>query len=254
MTKKNDLRLKGKTAIVTGSVRRIGRSIALALAEEGANVVIHAKESLEEAQETVLEAKRIGGQAIAHLADITDEKEVQKMVDRTIEHFGRLDILVNNAAIRRQVPFLEMTLKEWRTITNIILDGAFICAHAALPHMLKNAEGRIVNIGGITSFTGAFDRAHVASAKAGLIGLTKSLAIEFGTKGITANCVVPGLIGGERSQTSQEMSPKPGGRETLVGRNGTSEEVAAMVLALCLPTGAFITGQTIHINGGRFMP
>jgi 3-oxoacyl-[acyl-carrier protein] reductase len=247
--------LDGQVAIVTGGVRRIGRAIVLALAAEGAAIVVNARASKAEGDALVREVEAAGGRALLHLADITDEAAVGGMVERVKEAFGRVDILVNNAADRRETPFTDMTLAEWHHILAIVLDGAFLCSRAVVPLMLEQGRGVIVNIGGLTAHTGAHHRAHVVTAKSGVVGLTKALAVEFADKGITVNCVVPGKIGGARSATSGESGGAiPGGGLPLVGRTGKPEEVAEVVRTLCLPTGAFITGQTIHVNGGLYLP
>jgi 3-oxoacyl-[acyl-carrier protein] reductase len=246
--------LDGQVAIVTGGVRRIGKAIALSLAQEGAAIVVNAKSSRDEAEATAKEIEAAGGQAMVHLADVTDEASVAGMASAVIDRFGRIDILINNAAIRREVPFTDMSLAEWREITGVILDGAFLGSRAVMPHMVRNKHGRIINIGGVSAHTGAYNRAHVAAAKSGLTGLTRALAVEFAEHGITVNCVVPGKIGGKRSSTSGHSVSLPGGGQPLVGHDGTPEDVAEVVRTLCLPTGGFITGQTIHVNGGLYMP
>ena len=249
-----DKQLEGKVALLTGAVRRNGRAMAHALAREGARIVINARSSKEEAEAVAAEIEGLGGDALVHLADVTDEKAVENMVETVVSRFGRLDILVNNAANRAQSPYLDISYAQWHSIISIILDGAFLCSRAALPHLIASGGGRIVNIGGVSAHAGAINRAHVATAKAGLVGLTKALAAEFAQKGVTVNCVVPGKIGGERPESAGESPPLVGGRGPLVGREGTFEEVAAIVHALCLPSGAFVTGQTIHVNGGMYMP
>lgn len=254
MAAQNEQALAGKVALITGGVRRIGRATALALAGHGAAVVINARSSADEAKEVVREIEALGSRAIYHLADVTDEDQVRAMRDRVLQEFGRIDILVNNAADRKHVPFTEMTYAEWRQITGIVLDGAFLCARAVLPSMVAGGGGTIVNIGGLSGHTGAHHRAHVVTAKAGLVGFTKALAVEFADKGITVNCVAPGKIGGKRAASAGEGVSIPGGGEPLVGRSGTPEDVAAMILTLCLPTGSFVTGQTIHVNGGLYLP
>lgn len=246
--------LAGKVAIVTGGVRRIGRAIALALAAEGASVVVTARTSRDEAQSVAAEIEALGVRAKALCADVTDEAQVRAMVDATVEEFGRVDILVNNASIRQDARFTEMSLADWRAVLAVVLDGAFLCSRTAIPHMLAAGSGTIVNIGGLTAHTGAVGRAHVSAAKAGLVGLTKALAMEFAAQGITVNCVAPGKIGGPRSATSGHGGKIPGGGMPPVGREGTFEEVAAMVRTLCLPTGRYITGQTIHVDGGLYLP
>ena len=245
--------LAGKVALVTGAVRRIGRAIVLRLVDDGAAIVIHARNSADEAQALAAEIAGLGGASMVCLADVTDEHAVAGMVKRIDERFGRLDILVNNAAIRAQVPFLAMSLAQWREITGVILDGAFIVSKACLPLMLRSGEGGlIVNIGGATAYTGAHERAHVVAAKAGLGGFTRALAMEFADRGITVNCVVPGRIGGQRSKTAG-AEPPPSEHRPLVGRLGEPDDVAAMVRPLWLSTGRYVTGQTIHVNGGLYM-
>ncbi len=246
--------LKGKVALVTGGVRRIGRATALALAAEGAAVVINARSSLDEAKDAAAEVAKTGVKSKAILADVTDEASVNAMMAEIVRDFGRLDILINTAGIRKDAGLVEMTLADWRAVMAVVLDGAFLCARAAIPHMIKAGGGTIINIGGMTAHTGAAGRAHVSTAKAGLVGLTKALAVEFADKGITVNCVAPGKIGGKRSATSGKGGQIPGGGHPLVGREGTFEEVAQMIRTLCVPTGKFITGQTIHVSGGLYLP
>ncbi|WP_140846519.1 SDR family NAD(P)-dependent oxidoreductase [Paracoccus sp. FO-3] len=246
--------LSGQVALVTGGVRRIGRSIALALAGAGADVVINARSSAEEAETVCREIEAMGVRAMAHLADVTDEDQVARMQGEVLERFGRLDILVNNAAIRQEAALTEMSLAEWRGVLSVILDGAFLTSRAFLPAMAGQGYGRIINIGGVSSHTGASRRAHVAAAKAGIEGFTRALAVEFANCGVTANCVVPGKIGGKRSATSGESFSLHGHEaRPIVGREGRPEDVAAMVLTLCGPAGGFITGQSLHVNGGLFL-
>jgi 3-oxoacyl-[acyl-carrier protein] reductase len=187
---------------------------------------------------------------LVHLADVTDEEAVRTMTDAVIDRFGRLDILVNNAAIRRDAPFAEMSLAAWREIMAVILDGAFLCSRAVVPHMVEQNYGRIINIGGVSAYTGAIGRAHVSAAKAGVAGLTRALAVEFAPAGITVNCVAPGRIGGKRSATAGAGVSLPAGSSPLVRREGVPEDVAQMILTLCLPSGGFVTGQTLHVSGG----
>ncbi len=246
--------LAGKVALVTGSVRRIGRATALAAARDGAAVVIHARDSADEAAATAKEIEACGVPSLVCLADMTDETAVRAMVAKIRERFGRLDVLVNNAGIRAQVPFAEMTLAQWRQVTSIILDGTFIVTSACLPLMKASGQGGvIVNIGGGSAHVGALHRAHVVTSKAGLVGFTRALATELAPDGITVNCVAPGRIGGQRSKTAGAAPPDHGGAQELVKREGRPEDVAAFIRPFWLPGGDYMTGQTIHIDGGRYL-
>lgn len=246
--------LAGKVALVTGSARRIGRESALLLAREGAHVIVHAKSSRDEIEAVAAEIRAQGGRASTALADITDESQAQGLVDEIVAARGRLDILVNNAAIRRETPFAEISLAAWREINSVIVEGAFLVTRAAIPHMVRHGFGRIITIGGVSAHSGVFHRVHVATAKAALAGFTKALAVEFGGHGITANLVVPGRIGGNRSATSGAGGAFPGGGHLLVGHEGEPRNVAEFVRILALPAGSFTSGQTIHVNGGMYLP
>jgi 3-oxoacyl-[acyl-carrier protein] reductase len=246
--------LAGQVALVTGGVRRIGRAVAMALARQGAAIAVNAKSSREEAQDTVREITAMGGTARVFMADVTEESAVARMVSEIAASLGGVDILVNNAAIRRDSAFVDMSFAEWRDIMAVVLDGAFLASRAVIPGMLAKGHGTIINIGGVTAHTGAAGRAHVSAAKSGLVGLTKALAVEFGPHGITVNCVVPGRIGGPRSAGSGKGGAIPGGGHPLVGREGIPEDVAAVVKLLCSAGGRYITGQTIHVSGGIYLP
>ena len=184
--------LNGKVAIVTGAGRNIGRAIALALADGGASVVINARSNRAEADAVAREIEVLGVKALVHIGDVADAATVHAMADAAVKHFGRLDILVNNAALRREKPFGEMTYAEWREILDVTLDGAFHCTKACLPGLRKSGAGTIVNIGGLSAHTGSKNRAHVVTAKAGIVGFTRALAYDLASDGITVNCVVPG--------------------------------------------------------------
>jgi 3-oxoacyl-[acyl-carrier protein] reductase len=243
--------LEGKVAIVTGASRRIGRATALGLARHGADVVVTARSARDEIEGVAREIEGLGRRAAVVMGDITQEEDAKRMAEEAGSAFGRVDILVNNAAIRRQSPLIEMSYAEWREITGVILDGAFLMTRAVLPAMLEGGGGTIVNIGGLTAHTGAKNRAHVCAAKAGLVGLTKAIAVEYADRGITANCLVPGKIGGARAATA---GASPESADIPLGREGTVEEAGAMVVSLCLPQARFMTGQTVHVSGGLYMP
>jgi 3-oxoacyl-[acyl-carrier protein] reductase len=242
--------LEGQVAIITGGVRRLGRAMGVALARDGATVVVNARSSRAEAEKSAADIEAAGGRALVHLADVTDEAAVAAMVDTVVAKFGRVDILINNAANRAESHIVDMSFKEWRDILAVILDGSFLCSRAVLPHMMKNHYGRIINLGGVSTHIGAPGRAHVAAGKAGILGFTRALASEYAKHGITVNTVVPGRIGGERSATSGTgIAAAP-----PVGREGVPDDVAAMVRMVCQPSTSYITGQTLHVNGGIFMP
>src|SRR5262245_12778000 len=183
--------LAGKVALVTGGARNIGRAIARSLAAGGASVMVNARTSRAEGEKTV---QMIGAKAALHIGDVTKPDDVKVLVDATVRRFGRLDFLVNNAAVRFETSFDKMKYEEWRQVLAIVLDGAFLCAQAALPHLIKAGGGTIINIGGQTGHKGASERAHVITAKAGLAGMTKALALDLAPHQITVNCVVPGTV------------------------------------------------------------
>jgi len=244
--------LTGKVAIVTGAGRNIGRAIALALAADGASIVVNARSNRAEADAVAREIEAAGGKALVHIGDVADAGHVQAMADMAVGHFGRLDILVNNAALRREKPFAEMSYAEWREVMNVTLDGAFHCVKACLPHLKRSGAGTIVNIGGLSAHTGARDRAHVVTAKAGIIGFTRALAHDLAADGITVNCVVPGLIGTPRPKDKPEPAHHLT-HQTITGERGRPEDVAAAVRFLCGPGARYVNGQAIHSNGGAYL-
>jgi 3-oxoacyl-[acyl-carrier protein] reductase len=241
-----------KVAIVTGAGRNIGRAIALTLAEGGAFVVVNARSNRSEAEAVVCEIEAAGGRALVHLGDVADRAAVQEMADAAVRQFGRIDILVNNAALRREKPFAEMDYAAWREILDVTLDGTFHCVKACLPALQKAGAGAIINIGGLSAHTGAKNRAHVVTAKAGIIGFTRALAHDLADDGITVNCVVPGLIGTPRPKDKPEPAHHLT-HQTITGNRGLPQDVAAAVRFLCGPGARYITGQAIHTNGGAYL-
>jgi len=241
--------LAGKVALVTGGARNIGRAICRSLAAGGASVMVNANTSKAMAEETV---KMIGSSADLYMADVTNPAQARALVEATVKRFGRLDILVNNAAVRAETPFEQITLEDWRKIISVVLDGAFLCTQACIRHMA--AGGTVINIGGLTGHRGATGRAHVIAAKSGLAGMTKALALDLAPKHITVNCVVPGTIDSQRGLPGVPERPAHRAAPPPVGRRGEPEEIAAMVRMLCGPDARYITGQAIHVNGGGYMP
>lgn len=250
MTGNNEL--TGKVAVVTGAGRNIGRAIALALADGGASIVVNARSNRAEAEAVARAIETAGGKALVQVGDVADAKAVQAMVDAAVKQFGRIDVLVNNAALRREKPFAEMSYREWREILDVTLDGAFHCVKACLPALKKSGQGTIVNIGGLSAHIGARDRAHVVTAKAGIIGFTRALAHDLASDGITVNCVVPGLIGTPRPKDKPEPAHHLT-HQTITGERGKPEDVAATVRFLCGPGGRYVNGQAIHANGGAYL-
>jgi 3-oxoacyl-[acyl-carrier protein] reductase len=242
-----DNEFAGKVALVTGSARNIGRAIALSLASGGAKVAVNTRSNLEQARGVVDEIKALGSDAEAFAADIAEPAQVQSMVEAVVKRFGRLDILVLNAALREHVHFDEISYEDWRRLLATNLDSAFVFTKAALPALKKSGDGRIILFAGVTALLGLKDRAHVAASKHGIVGLTKALAADLAEFGIRVNCISPGQI-----DTSRKAGEQRGDRskDIPLGRKGQPFEIAGMVRTLCGPAGSYVTGQTIHINGG----
>jgi 3-oxoacyl-[acyl-carrier protein] reductase len=246
-----DRELAGKVAVVTGAGRNIGRAIALALADAGAAVVVNVRSDRQEADGVVREIEAAGGKAVGVLGDIGDPQTAVALAEAALKAFGRIDILVNNAALRREKPIGEMSYADWREVMAVTLDGAFHCLRACLPALRKDG-GSVVNIGGMSAHIGAKHRAHVMTAKAGLVGFTRALAHDLAADRITANCVVPGAI----VTTRPASSPNPAQHlthGTITGERGKPQDVAAMVRFLAGPGGRAVTGQTLHVNAGAYL-
>jgi len=242
-----------KVALVTGSAMNIGRAICQHLARDGFRVMVTARQSQADCEETVRLVREAGGEAEMHLADISDPDQAAALVEATVARFGRLDVLVNNASIRRQTKFADMTPAEWREIMATTIDGAFYCAHAAAPHIIAAGGGTIINLGGISSHTGATGRVHAVTAKAAIVGLTRALAKELAGDNITVNTVVPGSIETVRGFAAGGNHGRAALPDSPLGRRGQPDEVAAMVRFLCSEEARYVTGQAIHVNGGAFM-
>lgn len=243
--------LKGQVAVITGSARNIGREIALQLAREGAAIVVNGRSDEAAAQSVAREIRSIGGQSTVCMADVTEPEAAANLMTTAKNTFGRLDILVCNAAIRRQQPFVDIPIEEWHEVMNVDLNAPFYCLKAAIPMMIEQKYGRVVTIGGSTLHLLTPNRAHVTAAKMGLLGLTRAIAIEHGEFNITANCVAPGHIETVRGASAGNRST--GGIERPIERLGSMAEVASMVTHLCKPEGAYVTGQCLHVNGGMYM-
>jgi 3-oxoacyl-[acyl-carrier protein] reductase len=244
--------LAGRVAIVTGAGRNIGRMIALHLAEGGAAVVINARANKAEAEAVVKDIEGRGGRAIVAIGNVLDAEAMQRMADAAVKQFGRIDCLINNAAQRAETKLVDMSFAEWREVLGVSLDGAFHCVKTCMPHLKASGAGAVINIGGLSGHTGGKHRAHVVTAKAGLVGFTRALAQDLADDKITVNLVVPGLIA--RPEEPGRGQPQHYTRvQTLFGERGKPEDVAAMVRFLCGPAARYITGQTIHVNGGSYL-
>ena len=254
--------LSGRVAIVTGAGRNIGRGIALALADAGAAVVVNARSNLKEAEAVAGEIERGGGTALAVTADVADADAVGAMVAAAASRFGRIDILVNNAAVRVEQALETMTLADWRAVTGVILDGAFNCVKACLPHLKRSGRGRII---AVTSSAVKEPTANLGlsnTVRPGVVGYLKSLSNELGPQGITVNCVAPGRIDTERLQQLDQATAQRQGRSAEevrranevaipLGRYGRPEEFAAAVAFLASDRASYITGITLYVDGGK---
>lgn len=242
--------LEGKVAIVTGASRNIGRSIALSLAAGGARVAVNARNSREDADKVAQEIRGAGGQAEVFMADIADAAAVKTMVEGVVKRFGRVDILVLNASVRKETAFIDMSFDEWRSLISITLDGAFHCTKACLPHMIKAGGGAIVTLGGMTALSGSKRRVHGSVGKHGLWGMTRALAKELGEYHIRVNCVAPGQMNTARAS---DRSARPDVSNVPLGRRVEPDEIAGTVRFLCGPGAAMISGQLIYVDGGQQM-
>jgi 3-oxoacyl-[acyl-carrier protein] reductase len=231
-----DMELAGRVAIVTGASRNIGHAIATALAEAGASIVVNGRSNRQAADAVARGIVTRGGRAVVVMSDVADPQQVERLVHTAAEEFGRIDILVNNAASRPEQPLNAISLADWRDVMATIVDSAFLMAKACHTHLARSGGGAIINIGGISDHVGTKHRAHVVTAKAALIGLTTALAHDLAADGITANCVVPGLVA-----------------TALAGNFALPQEVASAVRFLVGPQARYITGQTLHVNGGTWL-
>lgn len=244
-------KLADKVAIVTGGSRGIGRATAIALATEGAKIVVNYARSSDAADEVVAEITAAGGEAIAVGADVSQAEEVDNLIKQTLEKFSRIDILVNNAGITRDTLLMRMKPADWQAVINLNLTGVFLCTKAVTKTMLKQRSGRIINITSVAGQMGNPGQANYSAAKAGVIGFTKTVAKELASRGVTVNAVAPGFIAtdmteGTKSEEIIKFIP--------LGRYGQPEEIAGMIRFLAAdPAAAYITGQVFNVDGGMVM-
>jgi 3-oxoacyl-[acyl-carrier protein] reductase len=246
------VKLDGKIALVTGGAQGIGRAIALALAREGAQVAI-SDINVEKAQETCREIEALGRKALAVGGSVADAKAAEAMVEKAVEAFGGLDILVNNAGITRDGILLRMKEEDWDLVLDVNLKGAFHCTKASLRPLIKRGRGKIINIASVTGQMGNAGQANYAASKAGLIGLTKSVAREYASRNIQVNAVAPGFVDTAMSQAIPQKEREMLIKAIPMERLGTPEDIAEAVLFLASPASDYITGQVLNVNGGMFM-
>lgn len=246
-------KLAGKTAIITGASRGIGAEIARKFAADGAKVVVNYSGSQEKAEAVVAEIQANGGEAIAVKANVSDAESVKAMVDETMKAFGSVDILVNNAGITRDNLMMRMKDDEWDDVINTNLKGVFVCTKAVTRQMMKQRAGRIINIASIVGVMGNAGQANYVASKAGVIGLTKTTARELASRGITANAVAPGFITTDMTDQLTDEVQKAMLGQIPLGRFGAPEDVAKAALFLASDDASYMTGQTLHLDGGMVM-
>lgn len=246
-------KLDGKSAIVTGASRGIGKDIALYLAKEGAKVAVNYSGSKDKAEAVVEEIKAFGGEAFVIQANVDQAEDVQSLVSATLEQFGTIDILVNNAGITRDNLLMRMKEQEWDDVLDTNLKGVFLCTKAVTRQMMKQRNGRIINITSIVGVSGNAGQANYVAAKAGVIGLTKSTALELASRNITVNSVAPGFITTDMTDALPEEVKTQMLSQIPLAKFGNPEDIAKAVAFLASDDANYITGQTLHVNGGMYM-
>ena len=245
--------LSGKVAVITGAGRGIGRAIALQFAEYGSKVVINYRNSITQVEELLTLIHNAGGEAIAVQADISKEDEAKKLIDEAVKHFGRLDVLVNNAGITKDNLLMRMSEADFDSVIDINLKGTFFCMKYASSVMLKQRSGKIVNISSVVGLTGNVGQVNYAASKAGVIGMTKSAARELSSRGITVNAVAPGFIETDMTDNLSEKIKEATIANIPLKRYGIASEVASAVSFLASEASNYITGQVLQVDGGLLM-
>ncbi|WP_027938168.1 3-oxoacyl-[acyl-carrier-protein] reductase [Anaeroarcus burkinensis] len=247
------MHVDNKVALITGASRGIGRATALELAKAGAKIVINYAGNAAAAQEVLKAIQEMGGQAIAVQANIAVAAEVDELIQKAVEAFGSIDILVNNAGITRDTLLMRMKEADWDAVLDTNLKGVFLCTKAVAKLMMKQRSGKIINMTSVVGLTGNAGQANYAAAKAGVVGFTKSMAKELGSRGITVNAVAPGYIATDMTEVLPDSVKEQMTSTIPLGRPGTPNDVAKAVLFLCSDAAAYITGQTLNVDGGMVM-
>ena len=247
------MHVDNKVALITGASRGIGRATALELAKAGAKIVINYAGNAAAAQEVLKAIQDLGGQAIAVQANIAVAAEVDELIEKTVAAFGSIDILVNNAGITRDTLLMRMKEADWDAVLDTNLKGVFLCTKAVAKLMMKQRSGKIINMTSVVGLTGNAGQANYAAAKAGVVGFTKSMAKELGSRGITVNAVAPGYIATDMTEVLPDSVKEQMTSTIPLGRPGTPNDVAKAVLFLCSDAAAYITGQTLNVDGGMVM-
>lgn len=247
------MHVDNKVALITGASRGIGRATALELAKAGAKIVVNYAGNAAAAQEVLKAIQDMGGQAIAVQANIAVAAEVDELIQKTIDAFGSIDILVNNAGITRDTLLMRMKEADWDAVLDTNLKGVFLCTKAVAKLMMKQRSGKIINMTSVVGLTGNAGQANYAAAKAGVVGFTKSMAKELGSRGITVNAVAPGFIATDMTEVLPDSVKEQMTTTIPLGRPGTPSDVAKAVLFLCSDAADYITGQTLNVDGGMVM-
>ncbi|MDI6800686.1 MAG: 3-oxoacyl-[acyl-carrier-protein] reductase [Thermodesulfovibrionales bacterium] len=244
--------MQGHAAIITGGGRGIGKAIAESLAKKGVNIAV-IDVNMDIAQETSAELQKLGIKSVALKADVSNSADVSNIFESAVKEFGKVEILINNAGITKDGLLLRMREEDWDAVININLKGTFLCSKEAVKAMSKQRYGRIVNIASVVAFMGNFGQANYSASKAGIMGLTKTIAKEYASRGITANAVAPGFITTAMTDALPDNVKQEMLKAIPMNRFGTVEDVAAAVAFLASPESGYITGQVIHVNGGMYM-
>ncbi|MBO0995474.1 3-oxoacyl-[acyl-carrier-protein] reductase [Bacillus sp. SD088] len=247
------MKLENKVAIVTGASRGIGKEIALMLAKEGANVIVNYSGNEEKAKETMDEIVALGRKSMIYQCNVADSSSVQSMIKETVQEFGKIDILVNNAGITRDNLLMRMKESEWDDVLDTNLKGVFHCTKSVSRPMMKQRQGRIINISSVVGSSGNPGQANYSAAKAGVIGLTKTSALELAARGITVNVIAPGFITTDMTEKLPEDTKEAMLKQIPLGSLGEPKDIAALTVFLASDDAKYITGQTIHVNGGMYM-